>query len=137
MRRIGKAAAWLALVVGLLQAGAAAAFELDGAWTTDADKCNQVFVQNKATKALDFAEFPGVYGGGFIAEPDRLRSKFVNCKIKVKKEIGQDLNLVAACATDIMLSDVQFVLRIEGDDKIVRVFPGMEDIALEYHRCRF
>jgi hypothetical protein len=137
MRGIGKAAMWVALVGSASWLGPATAFELTGAWTTDAEKCNQVFVQNKDTTRLDFAEFAGVYGGGFIAEPGRLRGKFVNCRIKTSRETGQDLNLVAACATDIMLSDVQFMLRIVNDDNIIRVFPGIDGIELDYHRCRF
>jgi hypothetical protein len=136
MGRFGRAATWGVSVVGLAWAGSATAFELTGAWTLDTDKCNQVFVQNKTTNRLDFAEFPGVYGGGFIAEPDRLRSKYADCRIKTKKEQGQDLNLIAACATDIMLSDVQFVLRVVDDETIIRLFPGIESIETNYHRCR-
>ena len=43
---------------------------------------------------------------------------------------------LAACATDIMLSDVQFVLRVVDDDTITRVFPGIEGMEVKYHRCR-
>jgi hypothetical protein len=42
---------------------------------------------------------------------------------------------VAACATDIMLSDVQFSLRVINDDKVSRIFPGMEGIELSFDRC--
>ena len=47
------------------------------------------------------------HGGGFIVEADRLRGKFASCKIKSRKEDGQTLNIIAGCATDIMLSNVQ------------------------------
>ena len=45
-------------------------------------------------------------------------------------------NLIAGCATDIMLSNVQFVLKIVDDDNITRVFPGIEGMEVKYHRCR-
>jgi hypothetical protein len=112
------------------------AAELTGAWAPDADKCDQVFVRRGKAKQITFAEFPGVHGGGFIVDADRLRGKHASCKIKTKKEDGQSLNLLAACATDIMLSDVQFVLRVVDDDTITRVFPGIEGMEVKYHRCR-
>jgi hypothetical protein len=45
------------------------------------------------------------------------------------------LQLIAACATDIMLSDVQFSLKIVSDNKVSRIFPGMEGIELSFDRC--
>ena len=71
-----------------------------------------------------------------IIERDRLRGKFVKCTIKSRKEDGQSLNLIAGCATDIMLSNVQFVLQVVDDDNIARVFPGVEGMVVKYHRCR-
>jgi hypothetical protein len=65
-----------------------------------------------------------------------LRGKFAKCKIKTRKEEGGSLNLIAACATDIMLSNVQFVLKVIDDDNITRVFPGIEGMEVRYHRCR-
>jgi len=46
---------YVMLVAGFSWSGPAIAFEPAGAWTTDADRCNQVFVQNKDTNRLDFA----------------------------------------------------------------------------------
>ena len=34
-----------------------------------------------------------------------------------------------------MLSDVQFSLKIVNDNKVSRVFPGMEGIELSFDRC--
>jgi len=73
-------------------------------------------------------------GGGFIAEADRLRGKFASCKIKSKKEDGQTVNIIAGCATDIMLSNVQFSLKVLEPDKVSRMFPGM-DMEISYYRC--
>ena len=136
MTRFGKAALWAAMIASLILPEHAIAVELTGAWAPDADKCDKVFVRNGRTKQIDFAEFPGVHGGGFIIEAGRLRGKFAKCTIKTRKEDGKSLNLIAGCATDIMLSNVQFVLKVVDDDNIARVFPGIEGMEVKYHRCR-
>jgi hypothetical protein len=131
-----KAALRAAMIAGLIMPECAIAVELTGAWASAADKCDKVFVRRGRAKQIDFAEFPGVHGGGFIIEADRLRGKFAKCTIKTRKEDGQNLNLIAGCATDIMLSNVQFVLKVVDDDNIARVFPGIEGMDVKYHRCR-
>jgi hypothetical protein len=112
------------------------AFELTGAWATSAEQCSKVFARKGRAKQIGFTNFSGVYGGGFIADADRLRGKFESCLIKSRKESGQTVNLVAACASGIMLSNVQFFLKVIDDDTISREFPGIEGMDVEYHRCR-
>ncbi len=77
-----------------------------------------------------------VHGGGFIAEPNRLIGRTAKCAIKAKKDDGQTVNIVASCATDIMLSTVQFQLNVVNQDKVRRLFPGMEDMEIFYYRCQ-
>ncbi len=125
----------LAMITAVLLPECAGAVELTGAWAPDADQCGKVFVRRGRAGQIDFTEFSGVYGGGFIIEADRLRGKFAKCKIKTRKEDGQSLNLIAACATDIMLSNVQFVLKVVDNDNVLRVFPGIEGMEVRYHRC--
>jgi hypothetical protein len=112
------------------------AFELTGAWATSADQCSKVFVHKGRANQVDFASFPGVYGGGFIAEANRLRGKFERCSVKSRKESDQTINLVVACASGIMLSNVQFFLKVLDDNTISREFPGMEGMEVKYHRCK-
>ena len=81
-------------------------------------------------------ELSGVYGGGFIAEADRLQGKSQICTIKSRKESGKTINLVVACASGIMLSNVQFFLKVIDDDTISRDFPGIEGMEVKYHRCQ-
>ncbi|WP_213738083.1 hypothetical protein [Bradyrhizobium sp. dw_411] len=135
MRGVRKVLGAIAMLALLLPEYAAAA-ELSGAWAPDADKCDKVFVRRGRAQQIDFAEFSSVHGGGFIIQADQLRGKFAKCRIKTRKEEGQSLNLIAACATDIMLSNVQFVLKVVDDDSIMRVFPGIEGMEVKYHRCR-
>lgn len=137
MTSVGRAALGAAVIMSfVLPECAGAAVELTGAWAPDADKCDKVFVRRGRAKQIDFAEFSGIHGGGFIIEANQLRGKFAKCKIKTRKEEGDSLNLIAGCATDIMLSNVQFVLKVVDDDNITRVFPGIEGMEVKYHRCR-
>jgi hypothetical protein len=112
------------------------AFELTGAWATSADQCTKVFARKGRANTVSFTNFSGVYGGGFIAESDRLKGKFENCLIKSRKESGQTINLLVACASGIMLSKVQFFLKVIDDNTIIREFPGMEGMDVKYHRCQ-
>src|SRR5258706_6608758 len=121
---------------GLLSPVEANAFELTGAWATSAERCRKVFARKGRANQVNFTNFSGVYGGGFIAEANRLRGKFENCSIKSRKESGQTINLVVACASGIMLSNVQFFLKVLDDNTISREFPGMEGMEATYHRCQ-
>jgi hypothetical protein len=112
------------------------AFELAGAWATSAEQCGKVFARKGRANQVSFTNFSGIYGGGFIAEANRLRGKFENCLIKSRKESGQNINLVVACASGIMLSNVQFFLKVLDDNTISRDFPGMEGMEVTYHRCQ-
>jgi hypothetical protein len=125
----------IAAGAGLCVVKEAHAVDLSGAWATDADQCSQVFVRKGRANQIGFTALSQQHGGGFIVEADRLRGKFASCKIKTRKEEGQMVNIIAGCATDIMLSNVQFSLKVLEPDKIVRVFPGVLDMEIDYHRC--
>jgi hypothetical protein len=130
-----KRGTWAALLLGTLlaTAGHADALDLNGAWATSADQCDKVFARQGGK--LGFTEMSDVYGGGFIIDGDQIVGKFARCRIKAKKESGPNVNLIAACATDIMLSSVQFSVKELDADSIVRLFPGIEDMEIRYHRC--
>lgn len=120
----------------LLLSQAVSAFELTGAWATSADQCSKVFARKGRANQVNFTRFPGVYGGGFIAEPSRLRGKIETCSVKSRKQSDQTINLIVARASSIMLSNVQFFLKVVDEDTISREFPGMEGMEVKYHRCK-
>lgn len=109
------------------------ALDLNGAWVGDADNCTKVFARNGAQ--LGFTEMSDVYGGGFIINGDQIVGKFARCRIKARKDNGPYVNMVATCATDIMLSSVQFSLKELDANSLVRLFPGMDNMEIRYHRC--
>lgn len=120
----------------LLSPQDAKAFELTGAWATSADKCTKIFTRKGRADTVSFTNFSNRYGSGFIAESDRLKGKFENCTIKSKKESSQTVNLIVACASGIILSNVQFFLKVIDDNTISREFPGMEEMEVKYRRCQ-
>jgi hypothetical protein len=135
MTKSQKLAALAASLLGLFVATAddAIAVELNGAWATSTDQCDKVFMREGGK--LGFTDMSDVYGGGFIVDGNQLIGKFARCKVKARKDSGPNVNLVASCATDIMLSSVQFSLKELDADSIARLFPGMEDMEIRYHRC--
>ena len=119
--------------MGLIET--AQAVDLSGAWATHLDECSKVFVRKGRANQVGFTSNSDQHGGGFIVEADRLRGKFASCRIKSRKEDGQTVNIIAGCATDIMLSNVQFSLKLIEPGKLLRTFPGMQDFEINYYRC--
>jgi hypothetical protein len=129
----------IAVILGisiLVSSESASAFDLTGAWAPSVEQCNKVFARKGRANQVVFTTFSGIYGGGFIAEPNRLRGKFENCSIKSRKDDGQNINILVGCASSIMLSNVQFVLKAVDDDSVTRMFPGIEGMEVTYHRCK-
>jgi len=117
----------------LVSIGRADALDLNGAWVSDTDNCTKVFARQDGR--LGFTDMSDVYGGGFIIDGDQIVGKFAHCRIKVRRDNGPNVNLLASCATDMMLSSVQFSLKELDANSIARLFPGMEDMEIRYRRC--
>jgi hypothetical protein len=128
---------WAVLFFGFFLDGRAYSADLTGVWTLHADFCNKVFV--KRGNNISFAKDSDMYGSGFIIEGRRARGKTTNCTIKSTKEEvkeeGTMVHLVAACANDIMLSNVQVSFRIVDQNRIVRIYPGIPELQTTYERC--
>jgi hypothetical protein len=116
-----------------LPGASAEAADLTGVWVTDKAVCNKVFV--KKGNKVSFAKNSDVYGGGFIIDGKEIRGPMAKCRIKATKEDGDTTHMIAACATDIMLSDVQLSVKVIDADSISRLFPGMQDMSASYYRC--
>src|SRR3954451_13350596 len=120
------ALAALLICASMAFAGSAYAFDLNGAWATDADNCAKVFERKGAQ--VSFTDMSDVYGGGFIVEGEQIIGKYGRCRIKAKKDDAATINLVASCASDIMLSSVQFSLKVVDANALIRLFPGMDGL---------
>jgi hypothetical protein len=114
---------------------AAEPIDLEGAWATDADNCGKVFVRKEGRTVL--SEDSDLYGGGFTIDANRITGKMARCSITSRKNDGNTVHLLASCATDIMFSRYQFSLKVRDQNSITRIFPGMDDIEINYRRCVF
>jgi hypothetical protein len=128
------AAVALACVSLQLAGRAAQAAEADGSWASAPDACDKVFV--KKGGRISFATQADMYGSGFVISGRQIRGKFAKCGVKLRKREGDTVHLVAACSTDVAVETVQFTFKLEGDDKMVRMFPGLPELATPYFRCR-
>jgi hypothetical protein len=117
----------------LILPGQARSTDLTGAWASSADHCDKVFKKNKTR--ITFMQDSDVYGAGFVADGNQLRGRTARCTIKSRRQVGDTLNLLTACSTDIMLQNVEFTVKFLDDNKISRLFPGMEGMEITYYRC--
>ena len=111
----------------------AQAADLNGSWATNPSVCNKVFI--KKGDVISFAQDSDQYGGGFIIEGSRVRGQMQSCTIKARKEVSNVIHIIAACANDIMTSNVQFSAKIIDDSTIARIFPDMPEFTINYSRC--
>ncbi len=133
VRRAGLAG--FALTAALLAPIAQAdAFELSGAWATDAELCDRIFV--KKGDEIVFAELSDLYGSGFVIDGNRIIGKAARCTIESRKQDGDGLDLTSACATSIMTQNVRFSLKIIDEDTIRRTIEDVPGMSLKYSRCK-
>jgi hypothetical protein len=111
----------------------AMAFELSGAWATDAGLCSRVFTK-KGTE-VEFAELSDLYGSGFIIDGSRIRGKSGRCTITSRKQDGDNIELAAACATSVMTQNLKFGFKIIDDNSLSRLIPDIPGMTLKYVRC--
>ncbi|HLX14253.1 MAG TPA: hypothetical protein VKS24_03485 [Bradyrhizobium sp.] len=117
----------------LLPPAQAMAFDLSGAWATDAGLCSQVFT--KKGNEVEFAELSDLFGSGFIIEGSRIRGKSGRCTITSRKQDGDSIELAAACASSVMTQNLNFSLKVIDDNSLSRLFPDIPGMTLKYVRC--
>jgi hypothetical protein len=128
------ALALLVLLAGASFARSTRAADLSGAWASpDASVCSKVFV--KDNDRMSFTPDAELYGGGLIVEGNRATGTFQKCTIKSMKDDGANIRLIAACSTGVMVSDVEFTVKIVGDNQIMVSMPAPDNMQTPYVRC--
>lgn len=112
------------------------AFDLTGAWATNPTVCKDIFATGPAG-ALMIKEGSDFYGSGFIVRGKDIIGKLAKCTIISTKQSKNVVRMAAACSTDVALGHVQFAFKIENDNKITRIYPGLEELNVSYSRCSF
>ncbi len=132
----GRLLAMVVTLLGLapLVSNAAHAFELSGAWASDADLCPHIFI--KKGGQIEFAELSDLFGSGFLIDGNGIRGKAARCTITSKKQDGDSIEISAACATSIMTQNANFNVKVLDDDHLVRSFPEISGMNLKYTRCK-
>ena len=130
--------AWLPLTVacGVLLSGVALADDItgiDGLWATDARNCDKIFV--KSGQGFSFAKESDLYGSGFIIEGRKVVTPVARCDIKTSKQDGATTHLIAGCATDVMMSNMQASFKTISKDRILRIFPQVSEMEIPFERC--
>lgn len=123
-----------ALSLMLLTSQSSYAFELSGAWATNASACKKVF--GISSSGAPFLKGDSdLFGGGFIIRGNEIVGKIAKCSILKMNQNKNVVHLMAACSTDVALANVQFAFKINSDNNITRIYPGMEDLNVNYVRC--
>ncbi len=132
-RRRRVRAAIVSAGVVILLTGHAQATDLTGVWASDAGVCDKVFV-TKGSKT-SFRPDSDLHGSGFIIEGHRIRGRAGTCNVVKTKMDAAIVHMLASCATDVMLSTQQLTFRVENDNEVTRLFPGLEDLEIKFRRC--
>src|SRR6185312_8849263 len=66
---------------------------------------------------------------------DNVHGQMQACTIKARKEDGNVVHMIAACADQIMTSNVQFSAKIIDENTITCTFPGMPEFSINYSCC--
>jgi len=130
-----KSAAGMLFCSCLMFSFSANAFDLNGAWTTNADNCGKMFV--KKNNRITMTRNSDVFGSGFIVEGDQLRGPAKACKITKRKEEGGVLQLIASCTTDLaVLGTQQVSAKIDSDNQLTRIYPSFPEMGIPFYRCK-
>ena len=127
------APALLALLAVVSFSGSTEAADIDGAWASDASVCSKVFVKNN--NRTSFAPDAELYGGGVIVEGNRATGTFQKCNIRSMKDDGATVHLIAACSDGVAVSNLQFTVKVIGDNQITVSSTGPVDMETPYVRC--
>jgi hypothetical protein len=113
----------------------ARAFDLNGAWSTSVDQCSKVFV--KKGDQINFAQYSDEFGGGFIAAGNEIKSKAARCSVTSRKQVGDTIDLQAACASEIMATSTHLQIKILNDNSVSRVFQDLDlqGMQMTFYRC--
>ena len=123
----------IALLPLMVLSSAAGAFDLNGAWATNPEQCGKVFEKKAGGVAL--SESSDLYGSGFVIDGKKVVGKTARCTISSRNQDESSITFLASCATEIMLDNIQFNLKIVDDNTVNRTFPGIPGMAVTYSRC--
>ena len=114
--------------VGLLFVARAHAGDINGLWVKFSDRsaCPTIFGE-KNNRTVIYER------GAFDIDDNEIRAQSATCHIKARKDDGIFVRLLLDCPP--FVAENEMTLRIEGNNKITRIMPGMPDKNRTYFRC--
>ena len=109
------------------------AADLNGAWTVDASACGQVFT--KRNNKLAFKQDADLHAGGLIVEGKQVTGTFQKCTFKSLHDDGTNLRVIASCSDGVAVSDVEFDVKISGENSMTLSSKEPVPVEMKYVRC--
>ena len=124
---------FISSAVFLLFGVSAHSSELNGAWANDPSICGKIFVKQNAKLAM--TKDADNYGSGFIVDGNQVRGKISHLQHKVAQGRRRRRPSDHVCSTDVALQTVQMSFKIDSENQITRIFPGVPEMSTSYTRC--
>jgi len=121
------------LVLLVTQSISTQAADLNGAWAIDASTCGKVFI--KENSKLAFKRNADVYAGGLIVQGKQVTGTFQKCRVKSLHDDGPNLRVIASCSDGVAVSDVEFDVKISGENSMTLSSKEPVPVEMKYIRC--
>lgn len=132
-RTVGARASAFAVVLLLASVAPSAAQDASGLWANQLDACDTIFLRDG--NRVSFSPTADFHGSGFIIEGNVIRGKSATCKVRKKARKGDVVTITATCASDVMVGDATFQLKVADPNSIVKIVPGIPELDTKYFRC--
>ncbi len=132
-RTAGARVSSAAVILLLASAAASLAQDASGLWANQPDACDTIFVRDG--KRVEFSPRADFHGSGFVIEGNVIRGKTATCKVRTKARNGAVITITATCASDVMVGDATFQIRVDDPNSIVKIVPGIPELDTRYFRC--
>ena len=121
------------LVLLVTQPASTQAADLNGAWTIDASACGDVFTKDNGK--LAFKQDADLNAGGIIVQGKQITGTFQKCTVKSLHDDGRNVRVIASCSDGVAVSDVEFDVKISGENRITLSPKGSVLVEMPYVRC--
>ena len=121
------------LVLLVTQSASTQAADLNGAWTIDTASCDQVFT--KKNNKLAFKQDADLHAGGLIVEGKQITGTFQKCTVKSLHDDGRNVRVIASCSDGVAVSDVEFDVKISGQNRMTLSSKEPVPVEMPYVRC--
>ena len=110
------------------------AADLNGAWTIDTGSCAQVFT--KTNEKIAFKQDADLNAGGLIVNGKQITGTFQKCTVKSFHDNGSNLKVIASCSDGVAVSDVEYDVKLSGENNMTLSSKKPVPVEMQYVRCR-